>query len=142
MKVPTLIDKAFLLKNVSLFAHLDLDLLLPLADKCAVLDFQAGETIFAEGQEGSLLYVVIHGEIEVACSVRLHAHDFFGDESIFNELPRDYQAVSVSKSALLAISGSHLHTIVHESPAVGIALLYAYAKAQPCRFLRNGRGVS
>lgn len=144
MRVPTLIDKAFLLKKTPLFESLDLDLLLAIADKCAPFEIEEGDDIFAKGQEGSLMYFIITGEVIVqdglSEAVCLGAHDFFGDESVFSEKPRAYTAKCTTETRLLTLSRTHLHTIISECPTVATALLHAYASTQPYRHHRTRSG--
>ena len=133
-KKMTLIDKAFMLKKTSLFGGLDLNLLLPIADKLGSLDFEPKEMVFHIGDEGSRIYFIVQGKIEILDKNKLSlAHlshnDFFGDESIFNELPRGYTAISQTATRTLTLSRMHLLTIISESPNVALDLLKLYSSS-------------
>lgn len=130
MKKLTLIDKAFLLKRTPLFETLDLNLLLPIADKLGVAHFDAGETIFSKNEEAFRMYFVAKGAVEIRDThhnVTLLTHDdFFGDESLFNDKPRAYSAVAVADTMLLSLSRTNLLTIISECPNVAVGFLQVY----------------
>jgi CRP/FNR family transcriptional regulator, cyclic AMP receptor protein len=132
MKPLTLIDKVFLLKKTRLFGNLDLDLLLTIADKMGMVSFKAGSKIFHLNQEANRMYLIVEGSITIQDSQHhsighLSKFDFFGDEAIFNEKPRAYEAISHTDTLLLTLSRSHLLTIITECPSVAIGLLEVYA---------------
>ena len=99
-----LIDKAFLLKKTFLFASLDMDVLLSIADKSEVMLFKASSEIFSEGQRSFSLYVIAEGCVkifskEAAIDVSLKPFDSFGEESFFNN--------SILKTMLAFSSNDH-----------------------------------
>ncbi len=138
MKRLTLVDKAFLLKSTPLFASLDLDELLPIADKLSQSSFSPSEAIFREGDPALRMYVIAKGSVELfnvngEIISTLTAVDFFGDESIFNDQPRAYSSRSCSDSILLSISRTNLMTIISECPSVAVGLLKVYTASMPLR---------
>lgn len=131
MNTITLIDKAFFLKKTLMFNTLDLDLLLAIADKLQVVSFESQESIFDPGEEAHRMYFIVRGEVEIRDAKKmllatLGAHEFFGDESMFNEKPRAYEAVSKTKSILLTLSRTNLLTLISECPSVAVGILQAY----------------
>lgn len=142
MKKFTLIDKAFILKTTTLFHELELDLLLPIADKLTLVSFDSGDAIFNIGADAHRMYFIIKGNISMKDAsnntlAALGPNDFFGDESLFSEQPRAYNAICQTDVTLLALSKTNLLTIISESPAVAIGLLNAYASATPYRTIRT-----
>ena len=139
MKPFSLIEKAFFLKKLRLFAELDFELLLSLAEKLQDDDYDPGEKIFASGQVANRIYLIAQGTVQILDDrlkevTELTVGDFFGDESLFNEAPRSYGAVAKTDALLLTLSRSHLLSIISECPSVAVALIQAYATAFPCRF--------
>lgn len=128
----TLIDKAFFLKKTLLFDMLDLDLLLAIAEKMQALSFNAESVIFGPDEEAFRMYFITEGDVEI-CDPNgellrvLHPGEFFGDESMFNERPRAYQATSQTDCILLALSRTNLLNIISECPSVAVGLLQTYA---------------
>lgn len=132
MKPLTLIDKAYLLKRTELFKSLDLDELLPIADKLSQAHFDADKTIFTKGDQALRMYFIAKGQVECDTTT-LEAVDFFGDEAIFSLEPRAYTARSKTESILLSISRTNLLTIISECPSVAVGLLHLYGLAMPIR---------
>lgn len=128
----TLIDKAFFLKRTLPFNGLDLDLLLAIADKLQVATFERGEIIFGVNEEAFRMYFIVKGDVEVRDSqhkvlATLHSEEFFGDESLFNDKARAYEAFSKTDTTLLSLSRTNLLAIISECPSVAVGLLQAYA---------------
>lgn len=142
MKRLTLIDKALLLKKTSLFGTLDLDLLLPIADKLNPVEYDEGETVFGEGEQGNRMFLIVEGQVQLKNdkqSILLDGEDFFGDEALFNEQPRTYAAISKTDSVLLILSRTNLLTIISEAPSVAVALLQVYTTASPFRTRKENK---
>lgn len=143
MKKITLIDKTFLLKRTPLFYTLDLDLLLAIGDKLGIVMFEPGESIFNINEEGHRIYFIHKGEIEIRnkdkqiCST-LAPGDYFGEEALFNDKPRAYEAISKTESQLLTLSRTNLLTIISECPSVALGLLQVYTGQFPVRFIKPG----
>ena len=128
-----LIDKAFLLKKTKFFGALDLDLLLTIADKMELGIYQPGSKVFLKGLDANQMYLIATGTVKINDAqgdelALLQAGQFFGDEAIFNERPRAYEAVCSSETSVLTLSRSHLLAIINECPSVAISLLEAYTE--------------
>lgn len=142
MKRLTLIDKAFLLKKTALFSSLDLDLLLTIADKLNAVAYDAGENIFVVNEEANRLYLIYKGEVEIRDKEhrplsKLTATDFFGEESLFNDRLRGYEAISQTDTQLMTLSRTNLFTIISECPSVAVSFLQIYTSAldfRPIKF--------
>ena len=137
----SLIEKAFFLKKVRLFSDLDLELLLAIVEKLQEDDYDAGEKIFIPGQVANRIYLIEKGSVQI-CDEKmkliseLGAGDYFGDESLFNELPRGYAAVCKTDALFFTLSRSHLLSIISECPSVSVSLLQAYSHQLLCRHHR------
>jgi len=143
MKKLTMIDKVFLLKRTPLFYTLDLDLLLAIADKLGMVMFEPEEIVFSIDEDAHRIYFIQKGEVEVRNSAKqlcttLVQGDYFGDEALFNEKPRAYEAVSKTESLLLTLSRTNLLNIISECPSVALGLLQVYATLLPMRFIQSG----
>ena len=138
MKPLSLIEKAFFLKKVKLFADLDLDLLLAIAEKLYDDDYDQGEKIFCHSQAANRIYLIVQGSVQILDEklrplAALSACDFFGDESLFNDQPRSYAAICKADTLFYTISRSHLLSIISECPSVAVTLLQSYSQLLPCR---------
>lgn len=142
MKRLTLIDKAFLLKRTILFGALDLDLLLAIADKLGIVSFDPGDFIFVAHEEANRMYFIIKGQVDIRaadsqpiCSLR--TGEFFGEESLFNEKPRAYEAFSPTETHLLTLSRTNLFSIISECPIVALGFLQVYTSAMTFRPIKS-----
>ena len=142
MKEFNLIETSFLLKKTSLFKEVDLDMLVSIADKAHQDIYQAGEKVFSQGDKAYRLYIIAKGSVGIfhpsetqICT--LIDTDFFGDESLFNEDTRAYDAVCFSETLFITISKPLLMNIISESPQVAIALLETFAQNHPCRLKKK-----
>lgn len=145
MKRITLIDKAFLLKRTLLFATLDLDLLLTIADKLGIATFDTGDIIFNVNQDVHRMYFIVKGAVQIRdrhhrLIATLEADDFFGEESLFNDKPRAYEAICTQETSLLTLSRTNLLTIISECPSVAVGFLQVYSSAMPIRLRKSSEG--
>jgi len=102
-----LIEKVITLKAVAMFARTPEDVLADVAVLAEEVRFRAGETIFAKGDAGESLYVIVKGEVKV------HDGDLdlkhLGDKTVFGELavldpePRSASVTALSDSHLLRL---------------------------------------
>ena len=139
MKPLSQIEKSFFLKKIKIFADLDFDLLLAIAEKLHHDEYDQYEKVFSIGQAANRMYLIVQGvveilDVEMRPIFELKPGEFFGDESIFNEQPRSYFAVCKTDPHLLALSRSHLLSVISECPSVAVALLQSYAHPLSCRF--------
>jgi len=133
MRELSFIEKAFFLKNIELFSNLDLDLLIAIADKINQDIYDKNEKVFDQSQIANKMYFIAKGSVLILNDQKqeiktLKTNDFFGDESIFNESPRTYFAVSKEESLLLSLNRTNLLTIISECPSIAVSLLNKYAR--------------
>ena len=142
MKPLSLIEKAFFLKRVRLFAELDFDLLLSIAEKLNDDDYDAAEKVFMAGQVANRVYFIAQGMIQLVDERmrpigEIGPMEVFGDESIFSDSYRGYGAICKTDAMLLTLSRSHLLAIISDCPSVAISILQAYASALACRHFKG-----
>lgn len=133
MSLPNQIEKAFLLKKTFLFADLNLEHLLAIANKIDVQVLDKNEYIFKNKQSALHIYIVAKGNIQLLNEndqvlTELSEGDLFGDEALFNDQIHQYQAKCITKCHLLTLTKKHLTAIISECPTVAINLLEAFAR--------------
>lgn len=137
----SLIEKAFFLKKSKLFSHLDLEILLAIAEKLYEDDYDKNETVFSPGQVANRGYIVYSGAVNIyegaTLLKELTIGDFFGDESLFNDQSRGYTAICTQDTLFLTLSRSHLLSIITECPSVAVTLLQYYSLQLPCRYVSS-----
>lgn len=93
--------------------------------------FADGDVIFEEGDEGSHLYVIQAGQVEICRQgqggkrmlARLGPGEFFGEMSVVLGEPRTARAVSFGASELLELDGATLEAMCIEQPEIAIRLI-------------------
>jgi CRP/FNR family transcriptional regulator, cyclic AMP receptor protein len=133
MKQLSLIEKAFFIKKIRLFQDLDLDLLVAIADKMHQDIYDANEKVFEIDQRANRMYFIIKGKVVITSNTNtqleeLSETNYFGDESLFNEKPRLYNATCSTDALFMTLTRTNLMTIISECPSVAIMLLQNYSK--------------
>jgi CRP-like cAMP-binding protein len=88
--------------------------------------FAEGATLFAEGDEGDGLYIVLEGEVELRKGGRpvgrRAAGSFFGELSTLDGVPRGTSAYAAGPVRLLRLDREDFFALMEEVPALGIGL--------------------
>ncbi len=92
---------------------------------------KAGDDIFHEGDEGTEMYIIQEGEIEIVKGfgdqsqrlALLEVGDFFGEMSLLEETPRAATARAVTDYQLIRIDYSTFDQMVQENPEIAIRML-------------------
>jgi len=98
-------------------------------------NFDDGEIIFDEGDEGIDLYVIQTGQVQITRSsatgprivAKLRAGDFFGEMSVVLGEARTARAVAVGKAELLELDGETLEAMCIERPEIAIRMIQRLA---------------
>lgn len=116
-----------------MFGSLELDLLLPIADKMHSSHVPVREMIFCAGEHAYSMYFITDGCVAIsnkegAPLALLGGGEIFGDEAVFSGRPREYTAKSEKATELLTLSRADLLAIIYEYPRVATGFLEAYTK--------------
>jgi len=123
----TAVEKVLFLKSVDLFRGLRGEELATVAEIAEEQPFSAGEAIFAEGEPGDALYLVIEGAVRVHKANRqlalLGERDVFGEMAVLDAEPRNASATAVKDAVLLKIGRDDFRDILQERPEIGIGVI-------------------
>jgi CRP-like cAMP-binding protein len=87
--------------------------------------YLTGETIFAEGSPGDLMFVILEGEVEILKAAQagsakvlstLGKGEFFGEMALLDDRPRSATAVAKSDAKLLGMNEAVLDTYIQTNP--------------------------
>jgi len=82
--------------------------------------FQAGETIFAEGSFGDIMYVVLDGEITLQIDgvdfEVISSGDILGEMALIDAKERSTTAIAKSDCSLAPIDEKHFLFLVQQTP--------------------------
>jgi CRP-like cAMP-binding protein len=128
-----LVEKTLFLKENPLFEDLDVELILPIANKAEVIYVKQNQPLFHPKEVASRLYFVVKGTVETQNEIKqvlrsVQSGEFFGVQDLFTDALRSTFAIAKEKGVLLSLSKSYLFTILSEIPSVAICLLKLQSK--------------
>jgi len=100
---------------------------------------EAGQQLFAAGDSGDDLYIVMHGEVEVRLQTTRHHYKrlakcgpgtFFGEVAFLDPGPRTADAYVMKPTELMVFDRDSLRQLEERHPDVAVALLIALGRAQ------------
>jgi CRP-like cAMP-binding protein len=94
-------------------------------------NYQDGEVIFRQGEEGNCMYVIQAGKVEIirevdGTSTRLAVRgegDFFGEMSLFEKGPRMATARAVGSARVLTVDKRTLLRKFQEDPSLALRIV-------------------
>ncbi len=125
-------DAMKLLHSIPLFEGLGEDDLSALAQTLERRTFKAGSMIFAQGDNGSAMYIVDSGDVNIhlpgEASRRISLKDiargeYFGELALFDEKPRSASALATTDAVLFELQRSTLASYLERRPAAAMAIL-------------------
>lgn len=125
------------LRNVPCFSGLDDAHLRVLAASFNTQTFERGETIFHQGSPGSVLYIIVSGQVRIftisetgqELSVTIFRQgDFFGELALLDGEPRSAGAVAMCRTTTLLLHRSVFLAAVNAHPPIAVAVLEAMAQ--------------
>jgi uncharacterized membrane protein len=125
------VSRGELLANIPLFESLTEDDLASLSNRLEEIDYNEGDVIFAQGDEGSSLFIIDDGGVEISygegvAKVRLAAlftGQYFGELSLFDGAPRSATATAIKRSRLIRLDSADLVDFVNKNPAAALRII-------------------
>ena len=120
-----------LLANIALFESLTEDDLAALGQRVEAVSYDAGEVIFRQGEEGSSLFVIEDGAVEIAYGegrgrvvlATLFTGQYFGELSLFDGSPRSATAMATKRSHLIRLDRDDLVDFVNKNPQAALRII-------------------
>lgn len=121
------VEKVLFLKSIDLFSQIPGEDLAQVALISTEETRDQGEEIFAEGESGDALYLVIEGKVRVHRQDRVIAElgerECFGEVAILDAAPRSATVTSVTDTSLLKISREDFQEIMAEKPEIAMGII-------------------
>jgi uncharacterized membrane protein len=126
------VDRTTLLSKIPLFEHVAPEDIAALAPRFGEQPFAAGAEVFRQGSEGSTLYIVEEGAVDISVGegktrtvlATLYAGQFFGELSLFDGMPRSATATVAKPSVLLTLSRDDFVSFLRSKPDAALAILH------------------
>ena len=121
------VEKVLFLKSIDLFSQIPGEDLAQVALIATEEAREQGEEIFAEGEAGDALYLVLDGKVRVHRGDRqiaeLGERECFGEMAILDASPRSATVTSVRDTNLLKISREDFQEIMSEKPEIALGII-------------------
>ena len=115
-----IVRRLFALEGVEVFAQSDVDDLAAIAAVAKEQDFHRGDQIYAEGDPGDALYVIVEGEVEARTAgevvLTMRARESFGETSLFDGAPRINEVVALAETRTLVIDRRDFLDLLADRP--------------------------
>lgn len=130
-----LIEKVAFLKNIPFFRDMNISQLRILAGISEEVIYEAGQQIYAEGEYGDTLYIVVRGRVAIQRENRrgrrpsltrlatLGPNDYFAEMSIFDKQPHSTDAVALETTTLLQVRQAPLIALIERQTDLAMSLL-------------------
>ena len=120
-----------LLASIPLFESLTPDDLDSLSRRLEEIDFARDEVIFRQGDEGSSLFIIEDGAVEISYGegkgkvilATLSTGQFFGELSLFDGSPRSATAKATKWSHLIRLDRDDIVDFVNKNPAAALRII-------------------
>ena len=123
----TSIERLLLVRGVPIFKELRDDFLVRLASIMNEVSYPSGKMIFAEGQEGRSLYIVVAGRVRVHSEDQelalLEKGSCFGEMSLFDAEPRSASVTAISSCDCLVLTQQQLYEAIDETPDIAVNII-------------------
>ncbi len=91
-----------------------------------------GETVFLEGEEGHLMYVVLEGSVRLSVTGRtlekVGRGGVFGEMALIDSGPRSATATALSACTLAQVAAERFKALVKEDPAFALEIMRVMAR--------------
>jgi uncharacterized membrane protein len=125
-------ERIELLQTIPLFESLERDDLNALAGRLREVSVEAGQTVFAQGDQGDSMYVIENGAVDIVAGVGKHKvivaslfkQQYFGELSLLDGAPRSASAVASRDTSLLALERDDFVEFVKKRPDAALSIMH------------------
>ena len=119
------------LRNIPMFAKLDLSKLKLLAFTSEMVNYADGDTIFAQGDSADSAYVIMQGTVDVIAETEsgplvvaaLQQNQLFGEMALLNNVPRVATMKANGNLLVMKITGDMFLKLISENSDVSLDVM-------------------
>ena len=127
----SILERIMLLREIPIFADLSPEDLKSVAEIAREEFYPQDTDIFHQGDEGSMMYVIVEGHLHVLSKTDDKEHivadrgpgEFVGEMAVIESAPRSATLRTAGEVRVLSIDGETFKGILHERPDVSFAVL-------------------
>lgn len=122
---------ANMMRKVEFFTPLTVGQLEKVLPSIFLLSYDAGETVFSQGQKGDAFYIIYQGSVEIRLRqwlllskkvATLKAGDFLGEIALISDEPRTATIVCAEPTQLFTLIADDFKFVLNENPAAAAAI--------------------
>jgi uncharacterized membrane protein len=125
------VSRGELLANIPIFESLTEEDLATLSNRLEESDYDEGDVIFNQGDEGSSLFIIEDGGVEISYGegkgkvrlATLFTSQYFGELSLFDGAPRSATATALKHSRLIRLDRADLVDFVNKNPGAALRII-------------------
>lgn len=130
-------DKAELLKKVSLFSDFKMEALKSLSEFCVERLYKKGETLIKQGDYGIGLYIIASGKVKIVKKTADGEEfeiavqgpgEFFGEMSVLDNAPRSASVIALEDTRCLLLTSWVFKARMKVQPELALKVLPAVVK--------------
>lgn len=123
----TTVEKVLFLKSIDLFRALPGEELAQIAEIAEEVPVGVGGHVFAEGDAGDAMYIVVEGRVRVHTGQRtlaeLGERECFGEMSVLDSESRSASVSAVTETLLLKLGREEFKDILSERPEISLGIM-------------------
>lgn len=125
-------DRLTLLRTIPLFESLAEEDLSALVSRLREERFEAGTTVFSQGDEGDAMYLIEEGAVDIVAGTgkqrvtlaSLFKQQYFGELSLLDGAPRSAMAVATRATVLLALERDDFVDFIKRRPEAALLIMH------------------
>ena len=122
------IEKVLILKTVNLFSGTPDEILAEVATLSEEVDILAGDTIFAKGDEGDCMYIIVGGKVKAHDGDHifntLQDGDVFGEMAVLDPKPRVASITTLEDTRLLRLDQQPFYELMEDRIEVARGVIH------------------
>jgi PPM family protein phosphatase len=138
--------KLEVLKAMPLFRYLTYTELVRVMNLAETRDLEAAQSIFAEGDPGEDMFVVLRGTVRLhkgdATIVELKKGAHFGEMALVDRSARSLSATASEPTRLLAIRRKEFYELIKKEPGLSVKLLWSFVQVLADRLRKTTADLS
>jgi len=138
-----ILRKLDFLRNISLFEGIRKSQLIHVLESLQERTYLKGETIFAQGDIGRALFIVLDGKIALSrldpasqkpeTIAEVNPGEFFGEMALLEEMPRTATATAAEETRVFMLFKIKLDSLLFSYPKIGVVIAAQLAKILSAR---------
>ena len=126
------IEKVIYLKSADIFAQIPDRMLSKIATLLDTVDYLPGQVIFAKGEPGDAMYVIVAGSVQITddglALEQLGAGGVFGELALLDDEPRSASVTATEDTLLLRLPQAEFHELLNDYGEIARGIIYVLSQ--------------